>query len=466
MWSNGATTSTIENLPFGSYEVKVTDANGCMETITVVIDPNCTISVQLFPTEISCRGNDGNLVAEASRNKGTVTYTWSNGQTGRSIIGLAPGTYSVTATDAAGCTAISSYTLRDNQIFLGDSSTDNNSNDGNNSGNDTSGNNGTTADMGEIIITSVSCHGGSDGQISVIAEGGTGSGFTYTWNTGQTGQTIANLSAGTYTVTVADAATGCSITRDITVSEPDPIVVTANVINASDENTADGSATLQVTGGTPPFIYSWNTGATTPFIQNVPAGAYSVKVTDANGCMETITVVIDPNCTISVQLFPTEISCRGNDGNLIAEAARNKGTVTYTWSNGQTGRSIIELAPGTYDVTATDAAGCTATSSYTLKDNQIFVGDSASDNNSSDGNDSGSGNDSGNNTSSNDGTTADMGTILITPVSCHGGSDGQISVIAAGGTGSGFTYTWNTGCLLYTSPSPRDRTRSRMPSSA
>ena len=105
----------------------------------------------------------------------------------------------------------------------------------------------------------------------------------------------------------------CIRDRSITISEPELIVITPTVINASDETTADGSISVEVTGGTGPYTYMWSNGATTSTIENLPFGSYEVKVTDANGCMETITVVIDPNCTISVQLFPTEISCRGND---------------------------------------------------------------------------------------------------------------------------------------------------------
>ena len=145
---------------------------------------------------------------------------------------------------------------------------------------------GNTGDEGgSILITPVTCPGGSDGQIIVEAEGGTGSGFTYTWSNSQSGNTATNLSAGIYTVSVSDAATGCTITKSITITEPDPIIITPTVINASDEMTADGSISLEVIGGTGPYTYMWSNGATTSTVENLPFGTYSVKVTDANGCI-------------------------------------------------------------------------------------------------------------------------------------------------------------------------------------
>ncbi len=456
VWSNGETGTSIEGVPFGIYTVTVTDAAGCTKTATIEIEALCVLEVQLFPTPITCNGNDGALVAEASQTNHQVTYNWSTGAIGRSITGLESDTYSVTATDAVGCTAIDQITLRDNQIFLGDSSNDGGSNgdDSSNSGNDAGDNNSDNdptdgnTNNSTITIQPVSCHGGANGQITVAATGGTGNGFTYTWSNGQTGNTASNLSAGTYTVSVTDAATGCTITRNITISEPDPIIITPTIVNASDEMTADGSISVEVTGGTAPYTYMWSNGATTATVENLPFGSYTVKVTDANGCMETITVVIDPNCTIEVKLFPTAITCKGNDGSLVAVASRTDEAVSYAWSNGQTGRSIIGLSPGTYSVTATDAAGCSIAASIFLEDNQIFLGGLTMNGDGTNDNTGNTGNEDANNGSNGDDSGSNSngeGTILITPVSCHGGSDGQITVEAAGGTGNGFTYTWSNG---------------------
>ncbi|WP_299686052.1 SprB repeat-containing protein, partial [uncultured Dokdonia sp.] len=135
--------------------------------------------------------------------------------------------------------------------------------------------------------TDVSCNGFSDGTASSNTTGGVGP-FTYSWSNGATTENITGLVAGTYTVVVTDAFTGCTNQDTVEVTEPSVLsggIAVNNVLCFGDNS---GSLNLTVSGGTFPYTFAWSTGATTEDIVDLVAGDYSVVVTDTNGC--TITV--------------------------------------------------------------------------------------------------------------------------------------------------------------------------------
>jgi len=213
----------------------------------------------------------------------------------------------------------------------------------------------------EIIITeqveNLRCHKVPEGEIGVNVSGGSGS-YTYAWSNGATTASIDNLLAGTYTVTITDTD-GCQVSKVITVREPPAIVLTATATSASDLNTSDGSASVTVAGGTVPYTYLWSNGETTPTINNIPNGTYTVTVTDGNGCTETITVIVDATCTLMAAI--TEVrptSCTGNDGSITLTISGVKNELDIKWSNGGTGASQTGLIPGFYGVTVTDGDDC------------------------------------------------------------------------------------------------------------
>lgn len=261
LWSNNATTQNINGLIAGNYSVEVTDANGCVansSTITIA-QPSATLTSSISHSNASCKGgNNGTITLTPIGGTSPYSYVWSNGATIQSLSGLEAGSYSVTITDANGCTTTNSATITEPSTII------------------------------TLYATSknASACGGSTGSINLTVENGTATPLTYAW-TGPNGftrstQNISSLNAGNYSVTVTDA-NGCSSSLAVTVGSASSLNVTVTTYDKSCPNN-DGAAYAVVTGGVEPYTYLWTGGKTTNNITGLGTGTYSVTVTDANGC--------------------------------------------------------------------------------------------------------------------------------------------------------------------------------------
>ena len=208
----------------------------------------------------------------------------------------------------------------------------------------------------------------SNGMAQLNATGGVAP-FTYDWSTGDVTATVTNLPVGTVTVTITDA-TGCSATIDVEIgqdmSDIDVNVETVNITCGS----VDGQATATATGGTAPYTYAWSTGDMTATVIGLPAGVFTVTVTDANGCVETEEVEIrfdDNNLALSVVSTQRESCNQGNDG--IGEVVATGGVqpFTYLWSNGFNGPRQTGLSEGVFTVDVIDGNRCTATTTVVIE---------------------------------------------------------------------------------------------------
>ena len=338
-WSDGHTGQTNPSLPAGSHSVTITDANGCPAITDVAISEPPLLTVDISHTnETALNANDG--TASASANGGTqgYTYLWSNGATTANITGLSPGTYSVTITDDNDCTVTGSASIQS-----------------------------VDCDDFQIIITwsNLTCFESNDGSASVSVDGETPP-VIYLWSTGDTTDMIDNLAAGTYSVTVMDAA-GCSSELDTDVLQPDEIIIDMNSTAESMPGANDGSATAFPSGGTPMmgniYNYLWSNAATTQSISGLMPDTYDVTVTDMNGCTGTASVdVASADCFLAIEMDSENASCPNvADGSASVVSVAN-GTMpfTYLWSNGETMATIENLLPDDYTVVVTDANGCTA----------------------------------------------------------------------------------------------------------
>jgi hypothetical protein len=278
LWSNGATTAGT-NLPAGNHTVVVTDNAGQNVTLNVTITEPSAIVSTTVSTATSCNGGtDGTASATATGGNSPYTYLWSNGGTTASISGLTAGTYSVTVTDANGCTLNDNVVIAEPSVITGITSS-----------------------------SDANCNAGNDGTASVIAAGGT-TPYTYLWSNGGTTASITGLAAGTYTVTITDA-NGCSSANNATVGEPTAISLGIQSTATTCNSNCDGGLTVTISGGASPYTYLWNTGATTQNISNLCAGTYDVTVTDANGCINNISGVVNAPNPISLTATATDISC-------------------------------------------------------------------------------------------------------------------------------------------------------------
>lgn len=380
LWSNGATGSVNPNLGPGTYSVTVTDQNGCTITGSTPVGNPIPITVNLTVVNPACGAGNTTGSATVAPTGGTSPYVvnWSTGAIGNTVTGLLPGNYSVTVTDFLGCTESAAVVvIPQSSIFL------------------------------NATATPAAVCGSPTGTATVTASGGVAP-YTYLWNNGGTTATISNLAPGNYTVVVTDSQ-GCGATAQVTVGGIPGIDLHITGVNGG--CAANGSANAMVTPGTgtPPYSFLWNTGATTPVINNLTAGTYTVTVTDANGCTAVDQVTVSGTSNLSVSATGVAVKCfNGNNGSATATATGATGTVTYQWSNGGTNQTISNLSAGTYFVTVTDqGSGCTAfTSAFVSQPTQMSV--------------------------------------TVTSVNGQCLTLGSATAVASGGT-PGYTYAWSNG---------------------
>lgn len=322
--SPAQTGATATGLAAGAYTVTATDANGCTATALVTVTQPTPINLSATKTDVTCSGGtDGTASASATGGTGVIGFSWSTTpvQTGASISGLAAGPYTVTATDANGCSSTATVNVANG-----------------------------AAVTATAAVTDASCNGGADGTITLTTAGGTAP-YTVGWSGGASGATRNNLAAGNYAYTVTDA-NGCSTTGSVTVNQASAVTITPNPTSTLCNGEPSGQITITVSGGAAPYSYIWSNGDLNQNLTGVAAGTYGVTVTDANGCAESATNLVVNEATV------ISLSTSSTSSTATATATGGTGIIGYEWSNGVTGATISNLAPGTYTVTATDANGC------------------------------------------------------------------------------------------------------------
>ncbi len=270
-WDTAAgnqTTSTATGLTAGSYNCTVSDAAGCTALANVVVNAApSTLTNTMTTVDATCGSTNGSATANPANGAAPYTYQWdaaAGNQTSALATGLGAGGYSVTITDNNGCTVTDVASI---------------SNIG--------------APSVTMAQTDVLCFGDSNGSATVAASGGTPP-YSYAWNdpNASTGATASGLGAGTYVVTITDQ-TGCAAVASVTIIAPNPLVSTM-----VPTITSSAAIDVTVTGGNPPYVFAWNTGATTEDLTGLSNGTYSVTISDANNC------VLQDTLTISTVAIP------------------------------------------------------------------------------------------------------------------------------------------------------------------
>ncbi|HEY5748093.1 MAG TPA: hypothetical protein VIU12_18610 [Chryseolinea sp.] len=270
--------------------------------------------------------------------------------------------------------------------------------------------------LASLQKTNVTCSTSADGQVEATIQDGQAP-FTYAWSTGATTPAIQNLSAGVYSVTITDA-NGNTLTLHETVSAPAPIVITESVSNPSCSGVANGSITLDVTGGTGTgtYTYFWSNGSSQQNLANAPSGLYTVTVTDSTNCTAQKSFMLTNSSLLSATALLINPSCSQANGSIDVTPSGGVTPFTYLWSNGATTQDVNGLGAGTFTVKITDALGCSTSKSYTLKVNNTL-----------------------------------LLTYVVTPTSCVGDTFGAIDLSIVGGT-SPYVIKWADG------PTTEDRT--------
>ena len=334
-WSTGASGLQVDQLTPGNYSVSITDDFNCQEVFSFSITEPTALSISLSANNITQAGAmDGSANATISGGTSEYNYLWSNGATSASISNLGAGSYSVTATDANGCTITESVEIQAVNCT------------------------GFGVSLNEI--QRISCPEACDGMLQVNPTNHQGE-WTATWSNGQTGATLNGLCKGDYMVTVTDSR-NCQVVEFITVSDPQTITLqTASEAETGFER-KDGKASVTAFGGAGFYTYAWSSGANTASVEGLAPGIYSVSVTDENGCIVEQSVTIEAyicNATIpEVELKPSECSgdCSGAAAVVLPDGAEG---YSFLWSDGQTTQLVDGLCIGAYHVDVTDVNNCT-----------------------------------------------------------------------------------------------------------
>ena len=332
MWSNGVNTAENIGVAVGSYGLTVTDANGCTATSTAQISRQGILSVDAIVSQpISCHGfNDGAVAAQCPNGAEPIIYSWNTGNVSSEMYNLFDGTYMVTVTDFWGCTGRAGVNLVSPQEM----------------------------DLQEVAV-SPKCHNTADGMITVSAYGGMAP-YSYLWNTSASESEIANLNAGTYSLTVTDAA-GCSLVRTISLAAPESITMEVAVQDIDCYGNKNGRIEISAQGGAEPYSYSIDgRGVSSGVLGNLKAGIYTVVATDNNGCNVKRNVYILQPERLDLTSIVTAPTCKDLN-NASVEITVVGGTAPYSYNlgtNSSDSSVFASLRPSVYSVFVTDANGC------------------------------------------------------------------------------------------------------------
>ncbi len=390
-----STSEDISGLVAGAYILTVTDAHACSyihDTIRVA-EPSLLV-ISVTKNDISCYGSaDGTLTLTVTGGVAPYAYSIDGGASfhnnGGIFTGLGPGSYTPAVRDAHGCIQ---------------------------SGNPVTVNEPSQVVISSEVKTDVTCHGAADGTITVTAAGGVAP-YVYSIDGGVTwqdnGGRFTGLAPGSYTVAVRDSH-GCERGGStLVVQEPAVLAFTSQTAtDVTCHGGYDGTITLTVTGGTPPYAYSVDGGST--FVQNggvfggLGAGSYTTAVRDANGCVTAggVLNITEPPALVISNVTHTDVTCNGgNDGTITIQASGGTAPYVYSVDGGSTfadnGGLFAGLYAGARVPAVRDARGC------------IMTGDTV--------------------------TIAEPEPLVIvsidkTDISCHGLADGRIDITASGGT--------------------------------
>jgi gliding motility-associated-like protein len=344
------------SLTAGTYHLEVTDANGCMaeEDFTLTQPPE--LSLELIPTHITCQGlgfDNGSINLTITGGIGPFTYDWSNGSHTQDISGLSEGYYSVTVTDANGCSRTDSarVALPPELSYMQ-----------------------TISDYNGFNI---SCYGMSDGYIQIAPTSGT-SPYIYNWQgpdgfTG-TSQNISGLKAGQYILSITDKNL-CTALDTIVLNEPGRLGMEFNTSRSqTGDNNIDcfgdktGSISVDAVNNAGPVEYLWSDGEIGNVRDGLQAGMYHVIINDSNNCKADSTITLTQPDSIILSFDVTQPFCTDMpDGSIDLTVTGGAGPgYTYLWSDNSVTQDIATAVSGLYSVTVTDNNGCTAIGSVLM----------------------------------------------------------------------------------------------------
>ena len=335
LWSNTATTADVSGLALGAYSVILTDSNGCADTASANVGFDSSLLLTIITTSPRCSGDEGGATITVNNGTAPFIYNWSNGDTSAVVANLALGSTTVSVTDANHCSATHTFiTSQPQQLIV-------------------------SVDSVQPVCNSAT------GSASATGSGGN-SPYIYLWSNSANTDTIYNLAAGGYSVTIYDA-NNCTATTTFSVSNQSGFSISTTSTADTCYGGSDGSAQVNVNGGSGTFTYLWSNGDTTTSIIHVAAGNYVVTVSNTGGCSISSAIGVNQPAAIHAVISTIGASVGQNNGTATIDSVLGgTGPFTVQWSNSQTGPSVTNLAVGTYTLTITDKNGCSQTDTVVI----------------------------------------------------------------------------------------------------
>lgn len=347
-WSStAAITQSIGSLCAGNYTANIVDGNGCVSSRTFVITQPAAISITTTPSSPLCNNAcNGSVTAVVSGGNPAYVLTWLPAGAGGTITNLCAGNYTLTVTDASLCTGNAVVTLTNPPAIVPN-----------------------------VTFTNALCNASCNGSAIATPLNGTAP-YSYTWTNVPASNTSSatGLCAGTYTVFITDA-NNCTVTpQQITLNDPLPLNILASSLPATCLGPPDGSMTVSPSGGTPTYSYSWVPAAlgTNSFVNNVGAGIYTVIVTDANLCTNSVSIIVNnSNGPSSAAVTSTNVNCFGQCTGAASIGVITGGNPGYvvSWvtpAPSATVNPVQNLCAGSWTAQIEDVLGCKLFTTVTI----------------------------------------------------------------------------------------------------
>ena len=377
----GTSTITVNPTSNTTYNVTVTNQYSCTSTASVTVEvSNFQILSGLY-NNVTCFNLCNGNAQVTAQGMGNISYNWSNNQHTPSINGLCPGNYTVTVSDDAGCSSTYSANITQPPQLIANA---------------------------QVLQPATCSSTNPNTGIAVVTPAGGTPDYLYLWSNQHYDSLQTDMYAGTYYITVIDA-NSCDTIISVTITDESPMQINILPQIPSCFGYCDGSAqSVIMLQGTPPYTYSWNTGSSIDFINNLCSGTYIVTVTDSEFCFRVHGINIGQPAPLAAEIQSPGIDCNGGTTTLTANVLSG-GTppFTYLWNTSETTQTIPGVTPGSYWVITTDNHGCKDTTQYTVFEPSLMALDTNQTN-----------------------------------VICTGVCNGSIQLFPSGGTPP-YSYIWN-----------------------